>query len=476
MSNRNFDNSFKDAFENFEVQPKGDIWAGVKKELDEGNSKRKRFFWLFFSGTSAIVIIGLLTSLLFIEKSKNKISTFAQATPVQKISALTSAAVIQEVPGLTGILKNKVKSHSTPTSTVIQDEKTSISEQFAQNNEPEKENASDAKQNVVPAENSEQPVQASTPGELTAAVIFSNSTATIAIPLITVKNPAISTQNDSLKIVFPQPVYPAKTDQEKKHWTIGLLFSPEYLNPKFSSSNEFYQTQAAVFNSSKSPMFSYSNGFSVGYAFNSHFSISSGLLYERLAVRSNSVLITEDSSATSKNTLSTYSLSNSSTNSSLPSPPNGTFGPAIVANTNVSSLYLQTTPSNLKVYQVNYESQLVMEYIKIPLLAQYRYQWKKIGFAFELGLENNILLNSTTKVYVHHGGYEQNLYETNDSGTLKKYYCSAYSSFTLYYYLGQDYYLSAGPSFSYSLGSISNNTIKDQAAIPGFQLELFRSF
>src|ERR1017187_8885033 len=101
MSDNNFDNSFKDVFDNFEAEPGPKVWAAVKEELGK-EKRKKRVFWFFLSGAAALLIGGLFFFVDVMNRKSTEVvnnttQVISKINTGKKSSTITSEQNVEEV-------------------------------------------------------------------------------------------------------------------------------------------------------------------------------------------------------------------------------------------------------------------------------------------------------------------------------------------------------------------------------------------
>jgi len=69
---KNIDRLFQEKFKDFEENPPGFIWDNIREELEEKKKRRVIPIWMRLSGVAAILVMGLLTGLYFINNDGTK--------------------------------------------------------------------------------------------------------------------------------------------------------------------------------------------------------------------------------------------------------------------------------------------------------------------------------------------------------------------------------------------------------------------
>ena len=521
MSDNNFDNSFKEAFENFAPEPRPTVWTAVDSKLKE-EKKRRRGFWYFFSGIAAFLLV-LITFFVWntqgdfgkaivadkditsSKSAKAPKSTLAENTeprvksnereessteiaqPKEKLIAPInkSATSAQAMPGATRKNTDQVRASAAPTNSLTKEKnltfhakqvvktESPVSPQLKEKNvSAERTNPTNETKEAI--KNKEETEVAKDNGELATAPDVVADAADSAIPLQ--KKDSVVAANSSTAVTSNAS---ADSIQKIKHWFAGLLFTPEYAHRQLISSNSQEKEEVSVYNSDETPAFSFSAGLDLGYQFNKHWSLNTGVFYQQRGIKTSSVLITRDSSAnTNANSSTTYNWTSSTSGSSV--FVLGDTSAVISNSTNASNMpngwsLLSNNTASVKVYKANYRTEQTIQYLKVPLMLEYGYQLKKWAIALGIGIENNFLIGNLTKLYVTNNN-STTVYESKERGSLNTYYCSGAGRLAVQYNFTRQLFCSVGPSFNYALGSINQNDIKSKFYTAGLQFGIFRRF
>jgi hypothetical protein len=128
MPDKEFDNLFRDKFENAEIEPSTNLWANIEKELEP---KKKRTFPIYWLAAATIAIA--FTAVLVLQKKDVKYmhgsDPIAQVTPVAPIDTVatpdevqTTSQAAKPMVARTGVKADKVqpKQEEAPKTPVIE--------------------------------------------------------------------------------------------------------------------------------------------------------------------------------------------------------------------------------------------------------------------------------------------------------------------------------------------------------------------
>lgn len=237
--------------------------------------------------------------------------------------------------------------------------------------------------------------------------------------------------------------YTPPTDSRTLKWTIGAQFAPTYSYRDISTNYNAGQNgdDVSSFNSSEDPLLSYAGGVNIAYAFNSKWSLNSGMYFSRIGqVNTNPLEFSQDGDKP-EFILSGINTSTGAIDFTLFDVPE-TIRKLDPPKDSISGL----DPINVKIVQ-NFDL------FEVPFMVQYHLLNKKFMVNFSGGLSPAYLVRNNN--YIE---FEDNRYDVGSTANLNNFVLNSSFGLGLGYQLTKKLTINFEPTFKYSLSPINSDS------------------
>jgi len=425
------DKLFRDSIEPLSEQPGKHVWDGVERQLDKNNAETYKRKYILFKRIAVILLFLLLsfaTFNLFNNKTKNetiKDSSITRKESLSDILESTDSSVLKHNKGT----NSHISSLNLPSL-------------FNQNR---KKNLLKGRLMVrIKAGASEQDMEENKGGLLPGPV---SSTGLIYGPikdyeyrhnifsLQMIQHPGTGII-DTATVHSNHLVEKAnKHNKLSQHFDITAFAAPEFANYILEDDQINNYENRGVIEKREQHLFSYSAGLLVGYNLSAKFRLQSGLTWSssNINIDPEEIYAVKDNSGNIKFRYTTSS-------------GYGYILPSFSSSPSIGdSLSTRTSIHNL-------------QFISIPVIAQYKFALKKFSLNPGVGMVFNFLAKATLKTEVNDGMNSEKETLTN-LNALKKFNYSLLVSSELQYQVSKSWFVIAMPYFKFDLNPINNGNV-----------------
>jgi hypothetical protein len=252
------------------------------------------------------------------------------------------------------------------------------------------------------------------------------------------KTPAIESAITALN---SDDYYSPPADSRSLKWTIGAQFAPTYSYREISSNYNAGQNSDYVdeLNNAEEALLSYAGGVNIAYAFNSKWSLNSGMYYSRIGQVNRDALEFRQE----KNEYILYAINTST-------------GIINIAFDRVPDDVRKITPPKDTIDFLNTGDIKVIQnfdLFEIPFMVKYHLLNKKLSINVAGGLSPAYLVKNNTVLE-----YESNKYEIGDAANLNDIIVNSSVGLGIGYKISKKLTFSLEPTFKYSLSPINNDS------------------
>ncbi len=235
--------------------------------------------------------------------------------------------------------------------------------------------------------------------------------------------------------------YTPPADSRSLQWTIGAQFAPTYSYREISTNYSAGQNgnDVETYNNAEEPLLAYAGGIQVDLAFNSKWSLNSGMYFSRIGQVNNNAL--EFRQEKDEFVLSAIHTSTGVINFTINEVPE-----SVRKITAPKDSIANLGPENVKVIQ-NFDL------FEVPFLVKYHLINKKLMINLSGGLSPAYLLRNNT--YLE---YESSRYDIGEAGNLNNFIINSSLGLGLGYKISNKLTVNIEPTFKYSLSPINSDS------------------